>query len=107
MAGESALQDVREGRTLPVPRHLRDGNHKAAAKQFGHKGYKYAHDFEAGWVDQEYVPTDAEYYQPTDRGHEAKIKAGLEELRKRKASGGRKPPDGGASGEQKPAEGQT
>ena len=51
-------------------------------------------------MDQEYVPTDAEYYLPTDRGHEAKIKARLEELRRRRGKGQ------GASGEQKPAEGQ-
>jgi putative ATPase len=95
MGIESALKEVREGRTLPVPRHLRDTGHKGAVKAFGHTGYKYAHDFEGGWVDQEYVPTDAEYYQPTDRGHEAKIKARLDELRKRKK----------ASGEDKPAEG--
>ncbi len=85
---EAALKDVREGRTLPVPRHLRDSNHKGAKAAFGHVGYKYAHDFEGGWVDQEYVPTDAEYYQPTDRGHEAKIKARLDELRKRKSRHG-------------------
>ncbi|MCE9565579.1 MAG: replication-associated recombination protein A [Planctomycetes bacterium] len=85
MGIEAALKDVREGRTLPVPRHLRDGNHKAAKKEFGHVGYKYAHDYGDGWVDQEYVPTDAVYYEPTDRGHEAKIKARVEELRKRKA----------------------
>ena len=35
-------------------------------------------------MDQEYIPADVEYYQPTDRGHEGKIKARLEELRKRK-----------------------
>ncbi len=85
MGIEAALKDVREGRTLPVPRHLRDGNHKLAKKEFGHVGYKYAHDYGDGWVDQEYVPTDAVYYEPTDRGHEAKIKARVEELRKRKA----------------------
>ncbi|WP_439627950.1 replication-associated recombination protein A [Gemmata sp.] len=90
MGIEAALKDVREGRTLPVPRHLRDGNHKAAKKEFGHVGYKYAHDYGDGWVDQEYVPTDAVYYEPTDRGHEAKIKARVEELRKRKG----KPADG-------------
>jgi putative ATPase len=101
MGIEAALKDVREGRTLPVPRHLRDGNHKAAKKEFGHVGYKYAHDYGDGWVNQEYVPTDAVYYEPTDRGHEAKIKARVEELRIRRASGGRKPavPD---SGEEKP-----
>jgi putative ATPase len=92
MAGEAAAEDVRKGRTLPVPLHLRDKGYRGAKETFGHGvGYKYAHDFEGGWVDQEYIPADVEYYQPTDRGHEAKIKARLEELRKRK---------------QKPAEGQ-
>jgi len=91
MGGEAAAKDVKEGRTLPVPLHLRDKGYKGAKEVFGHgKGYKYAHDYEGGWVDQEYIPTDAEYYQPTDRGHEAKIKARLEELRKRK----QKPEDG-------------
>ncbi len=90
MAGEAAAKDVKEGRTLPVPLHLRDKSYRGAKEVLGHGvGYKYAHDFEGGWVDQEYIPTDAEYYQPTDRGHEAKIKARLEELRKR-----RKKPEG-------------
>jgi putative ATPase len=85
MAGEAAAEDVRKGRTLPVPPHLRDKSYRGAKETFGHGvGYKYAHDFAGGWVDQEYIPADVEYYRPTDRGHEAKIKARLEELRKRK-----------------------
>jgi putative ATPase len=85
MAGEAAAEDVRKGRTLPVPLHLRDKSYHGAKEVFGHgTGYKYAHDFAGGWVDQEYIPADVEYYRPTDRGHEAKIKARLEELRKRK-----------------------
>jgi putative ATPase len=52
----------------------------------------YAHDFGDGWVEQEFVPADVEYYHPTDRGFEAKIKARVEELRKRKASGGTETP---------------
>jgi len=59
--------------------------------------YHHAHNFGDGWVDQEYIPADVEYYHPTDRGFEAKIKERLEELRKRKqASGGRQPPVGDA-----------
>ncbi len=83
----AAAKDVKEGRTLPVPKHLKD-SHYSGAKQFGHgTGYQYAHNFADGWVDQEYIPADVEYYQPTDRGHEAKIKARLDELRKRKSRG--------------------
>ncbi len=85
MAGEAAAEDVRKGRTLPVPLHLRDKNYRGAKETFGHGvGYKYAHQFEDGWVEQEYIPADVEYYQPMDRGHESKIRARLAELRKRK-----------------------
>ena len=39
-----ARHDVREGRLLPVPRHLQD-SHYAGAKRLGHgEGYEYAHD---------------------------------------------------------------
>src|SRR5262245_49061772 len=62
MAGELAAKDVKEGRTLPVPLHLRDKNYRGAKEQLGHGvGYKYAHDYEGGWVHQEYIPKDAEY----------------------------------------------
>jgi putative ATPase len=81
-----ASRDVKEGRTLPVPRHLKD-SHYQGSKQFGHgTEYKYAHDYGDGWVDQEYVPADVEYYRPTDRGFEATIKARLDELRQRRAN---------------------
>ncbi len=79
-----ASKDVKEGRTLPVPKHLRDKHYKSAEKLGHGTGYQYAHNFEDGWVDQEYIPADIEYYHPTDRGFEATIKARLEELRKRK-----------------------
>ena len=75
----AAQKDVKEGRTLPVPKHLRDA-HYTGAKQFGHVGYKYAHNFEGGWVDQEYIPADVTYYTPTDRGHEAIIAARMAEI---------------------------
>jgi putative ATPase len=77
----AAAKDAREGRSLPVPKHLRDA-HYAGAATFGHgTEYKYAHDFAGGWVDQEYIPTDKQYYLPTDRGAEAAIRARLEVLR--------------------------
>jgi len=84
MAIGAASKDVKEGRTLPVPKHLRDGHYKGS-KQLGNgTEYKYAHDFEGGWVDQEYVPTDAKYYEPTDRGFEATIRERMAEIEKRR-----------------------
>src|SRR5688572_13513431 len=43
LAITKAMEDVREGRTLPVPRHLRDTHYKGSALLGHGKGYKYAH----------------------------------------------------------------
>jgi putative ATPase len=83
-----ALQEVRSGRTMPVPPHLRDA-HYAGAKLLGHgQGYQYSHDYEGGWVDQAYLPEERRYYEPTDRGYEAVLRRRLEELRQRRRSQG-------------------
>jgi len=70
----TATNDVKAGRTLPVPKHLRDA-HYAGAKTFGHgTDYVYPHGHEGAWVDQEYIPADVSYYEPSDRGFEAVIR---------------------------------
>jgi putative ATPase len=78
-----AREDVRNGRTLPVPEHLRD-SHYRGAEQMGHgAGYQYSHDFAGGWVDQVYLPEARRYYEPVNRGYEAEIGKRMESLRKR------------------------
>jgi putative ATPase len=80
----AARKDVREGRTLPVPKHLRDASYYGA-EQFGHgEDYKYSHDYEGGVVDQDYLPEERRYYEPTDRGFEAVLRQRLEEWRKKR-----------------------
>jgi putative ATPase len=88
MAIGAAREDVAKGRTIPVPKHLRDGHYKGA-KQFGHGvGYQYAHEGEGGYVAQDYLGVDKTYYEPTDRGYEAEIKKRLEEWKRRKKEEG-------------------
>ena len=78
----TASSEVRDGRTIPVPKHLRDA-HYFDAKKLGHgENYVYPHDSADGYTPQEYLGVDRVYYSPTDRGFEAKIKTKLEELRK-------------------------
>jgi putative ATPase len=97
---EAAMADVKEGRVLPVPRHLRSTGSKQAAKAFGHKGYQYAHDFDGHFVDQEYVPTDKIYYDPTSSGYEEIIRKRIEHWnRLRKSHKQGKTPSKGASEE--------
>src|SRR5205823_6549245 len=56
MAIAKAREDVRAGRTLAVPEHLRDASYRGAAKLGHGDGYQYSHDFAGGWVDQPYLP---------------------------------------------------
>lgn len=80
---EKAAEDVEKGRLLEVPEHLKDTHYKGAEKLGHGKGYKYDHNFPGHYVKQEYFPSQAKYYQPTDIGYEAKIKARLENLRRK------------------------
>jgi putative ATPase len=87
----AALADVRSGRTIPVPEHLRDASYQGA-KRLGHgTGYQYAHDGEDHFVAQDYLGVDKIFYEPTEQGAEKKIKERLENWRKQFAEK-RKPP---------------
>ena len=80
MAIWTAAKDVREGRTIPVPRHLRDTHYPGAARLGHGEGYEYAHDHPGGFVDQDYLGVEKRYYVPTDRGYEARIREYLSRL---------------------------
>jgi putative ATPase len=72
-----AMGEVRDGRTIPVPRDLRDAHYKGAANLGHGENYKYVHDYQGGHVDQSYLGVDRTYYTPTDRGFEKEIAARL------------------------------
>jgi putative ATPase len=79
----SALEDIKNGRTLPVPKHLQSG----PKPDKGSVSYQYAHNGPNHFVDQEYVPTDKIYYEPTEQGYEDTIRKRIEywnSLRKNK-----------------------
>ena len=72
-----ASQEIRDGRTLAVPTHLRDGHYKGS-ERLGHgKGYLYSHDFDGSYVPQAYLPEGRRYYEPTENGLEKRIKERL------------------------------
>ncbi len=80
---DSATKDVREGKTVAVPTHLRDKSYSGAQRLGRGEGYQYAHDFEGGYVTQDYGVPRWTYYHPTDRGKETEFKARLEAMDKR------------------------
>jgi len=84
LAIEKASADVKEGKVLPVPKPLRGSSYKGA-KRLGHSGYKYAHDFDGHFVGQEYLPSTAVYYEPTQQGYEEVLAQRLAQWKKKGA----------------------
>ena len=82
-----ARADVREGRLLPVPVHLRD-SHYGGSKRLGHgEGYQYAHDHPDAIAPQDYLGIEREYYRPVDRGFEHELAQRLAAIRTRLREG--------------------
>lgn len=84
-AYKEAMSDAKSSTSLDVPEHLRNAPTKFM-KELGYgKDYRYAHDeAEAFAAGETYFPEamgEKEYYQPVDRGLEAKIKQKLDHLR--------------------------
>jgi putative ATPase len=79
-----AISDLREGKTGPIPAHLRDA-HYPGASRLGHgEGYRYSHDDPHGVSRQNYLPEvlrGTRYYTPTDRGAEAELGLRYQRLR--------------------------
>lgn len=88
VAVDTALADVREGKTLPVPKPLRGTGYRGA-KELGHTGYRYAHDYDGHFVDQEYMPSEKEYYLPTGQGYEETIRKRMTAWKSRRKRSGK------------------
>lgn len=73
---ELATEDVRNKRTGAVPLHLRNDAFKGAREWGYGVGYKYAHDFDGNYVEQQFLPDeikDAQYYFPSGNGYEKHV----------------------------------
>ena len=87
VASNEARAFVAEDGTRPVPLHIRNAPTRLM-KGLGYgKDYRYAHDEEGGYAAAEsYFPEGMErpnWYRPTDRGLESKIREKLEHLRQK------------------------
>jgi len=91
---DAALADVRDGRTLPVPLHLRDANSSPVADasgagvrtgRAGGERYEYSHNHD-GPTGQDYLGVERRYYEPGEAGAEAAMAAALEAVRARRAA---------------------
>ncbi len=78
-----ALEDARHHANEPVPLHLRNAV-TGLMRQMGYgEGYKYAHDYEGHFVEQDFLPPSLKgrrYYHPTQEGTESEIAERLKRL---------------------------
>lgn len=68
---DAALADIRAGKSGEVPDHLKDAHYKGAKELGRGIDYLYPHDYETGWVKQQYLPDRIKnkiYYQPKKTG---------------------------------------
>ncbi|THB80846.1 MAG: replication-associated recombination protein A [Desulfobacteraceae bacterium] len=80
MAHKAVKTKVQETGYQPVPLHIRNAPTGLMKSMDYGKGYKYAHDYEGGFVPQSYLPQALEnnrFYHPTDRGYEQAVKQRL------------------------------
>ena len=76
----SAMHDVRSSPDDPVPLHLRNAPTRLMEELGYGKEYKYSHEFERNFVEQQYLPDPLKgkiYYRPTDNGEEKTIRQRL------------------------------
>lgn len=68
---DEALKDIRSGKSGEVPLHLKDAHYKGAKDLGRGQDYKYPHNYESGWVMQQYLPNtikNKSYFTPKKTG---------------------------------------
>ncbi len=78
-----AEMQVRNNKLYSVPLHLRNAPTKLM-KDIGYgKEYKYAHDYDNNFVEENYLPEELngiQFYFPTENGQEKNLKDRLKDL---------------------------
>ena len=84
VALKRALADVEAERAHPVPKPMRDSHSGTGRPAKDDTPYLYPHDYPGSYVPQKYLPEGVQtqpYYEPTENGFEAAIKARMAALR--------------------------
>ena len=83
-AYKDVMKDIARTGSLPVPLHIRNAPTRLMRDLDYGRGYRYAHDYADGLVDQEHLPDQLRgrhYYNPTNRGYEALVRDRLTKWR--------------------------
>ena len=83
MAINDAIQRVKQSGNQPVPLHLRNAPTQLMEVLGYHDGYKYAHDYEGNFVEQQFLPDALKrerFWHPQNNAQEVKIKERMVQL---------------------------
>lgn len=83
----AAMDCVKHTPTAAIPSYLRDAHYKGSEALGRGIGYKYAHNYDHHYVDQQYLPDEIKnekFYIPGDEGYEQEIKKHFKEIGKDK-----------------------
>ena len=86
LAVDAAIAKVKETGDLPVPLHLRNAPTALMKKLNYGADYKYAHNFDNHYVEQQYLPdklVDAKFYEPAPNAKEEQIRKWMDFLKKK------------------------
>lgn len=75
LAMDAAMQDIKDGHVYPPPKHIQSPLYE---------GYKYPHDYEGHYVEQQYLPDrlkNKKYYTYGDNKHEQAAKAYFDSIK--------------------------
>ncbi len=76
LAIDRALEEVKKSGNRPVPMHLRNAPTRLMKEKGFGKSYKYSHEYEGNFINQQYLPDDmkgAKFYSPGDNTRENEI----------------------------------
>ncbi|MBO4614684.1 MAG: replication-associated recombination protein A [Bacteroidales bacterium] len=86
LAVDAALAKVKETGDLPVPLHLRNAPTNLMKKLNYGADYKYAHNYENHYVEQQYLPdklADEKFYEPAPNSKEEQIRKWMDFIKKK------------------------
>lgn len=81
MAIDKATHAVVNEPLQNVPDHLRDSHYKGAEKLGRGADYRYPHNYNGHYIQQEYLEHEQTFYEPSDEGYEQNIKTTMKKRR--------------------------
>jgi putative ATPase len=85
----AAGEDARKLGALPVPMHIRNAPTPLMRGLGYGEGYRYPHNYQDAIVEQDYLPESLSgktYYEPSERGYEARIRDYLTRVKQARAA---------------------